>query len=290
MLLAVNIGNSSTQAGFFFQSGGEEPFIHRFPTHPLEGAREYFRELEDVIEKLGIGEQLERDGRAGMVDRPHMGALCSVVPSHNDVFLELIELMLGKYGGEKAEKAKKEKKAKQEEKPVIIDHKTAAGMRFDVENPAALGADRIASGYGAWKMYGGPVCVVDTGTATTLNFITADGLFLGGAIMPGLGLMRDSLQSGTAALPYVDLAVEQKKPRLAIGTNTSGSILSGIIYGTVGAISRIIEEAELLRLEKFKIALTGGYAGLIAPYLKRLDFHEPALALKGIRRICLAAL
>lgn len=275
MFLAVNIGNSSTQAGFF-PSAGQEPFVHRFPTHPLKSAQEYQRELEEEIEKLGIGEEL-------LSARPHMGALCSVVPSHNDVFLELLGLMLEKYGGEA-----KDLKNKNRKNVLVVSHKAAISMRFDVENPAALGADRIAAGYGAWKMYGGPVCVVDMGTATTLNFITSEGLFLGGAIMPGLGLMRDSLQSGTAALPYVELYGQQRSGA-AIGTNTTGAVLSGIIYGTAGAISRIIEEAELMRLEKFRIALTGGYAGFAAPVLKRLDFHEPALALKGIRQLCLAA-
>ncbi len=276
MILAVNIGNSSTQLGFF-HSGLEEPFIHRFPTHPLKSAQGYLLELEDVIERSGLGKI------TGTAEVPHMGALCSVVPTHNDVFLDLIGLLLERYGGGKRVKT------------LRIDHKTASGMKFDVENPAALGADRIAAGYGAWKMYGGPVCVVDMGTATTLNFVTADGLFLGGAIMPGVGLMRDSLQSGTAGLPYIDLGgvdlggglAGQQRPKTAIGTNTTGAILSGIIYGTGGAISRIIEEAELMRLEKFKIALTGGYAALVAPYLKRLDFHDPALALKGIRHICM---
>ena len=279
MLLAVNIGNSSTQLGFFHSALEEPFFVHRLPSHPLKSAREYFRELEEVIARSGL--------EAEMAAPPHTGALCSVVPTHNEVFLELAGLMLEKYGGTSKEETTKAKTKKKE--PWMVDHKAAAGMKFDLENPAALGADRIAESYGAWKIYGGPVCVVDTGTATTLNFITADGLFLGGAIMPGLGLMRDSLQSGTAALPYVDLAQGRQRLKTAIGTNTTSSILSGIIYGTVGAVARIIEEAELMRLERFKIALTGGHAGLVEPFLKRLDIHDPALALKGIRHICLAA-
>ncbi len=279
MIIAVNIGNSSTQVGFFQLAGGE-PFIHRFPAHPLKSAQEYLRELEEELEKYNFDLEYEP-----LAAPSHRAALCSVVPSHNDVFLELLELLIEKKGAGKSKTAKA--------KILIINHKTVRGMKFDVENPAALGADRIASSYGAWRMYGGPVCSVDMGTATTCNFVTAGGLFLGGAILPGLGLMRDSLQSGTAVLPYVEIAGLQKKDKQktlnAIGTNTTGSILSGIIYGTAGAISRIIEEAELMRLEKFKVALTGGYAGLVAPYLKRLDFHEPALALKGIRLICLEA-
>lgn len=270
MLMAVNIGNSSTRIGFFLFDG-QEPFVHRFPTHPLRSAREYFEELKAEFERYGFTAEQKK--------MPDAGALCSVVPSHNDVFLELLAMML-----------KTKEQGRKVNKPLIISHKTALGMKFDVENPAALGADRIAASYGAWKMYGGPVCVIDAGTATTVNFVTADGLFLGGAIMPGLGLMRDSLQSGTAGLPYVDIEADTtgKSPKAAIGTNTTGAILSGIIFGTAGAISRIIEEAELMRLEKFKVALTGGYAGLVAPCLKRLDFHEPALALKGIRLISIA--
>ncbi len=255
MFLAINIGNTSTYMGFF---EGEEPFIHRIPTHPLKSAAEYIHEIEQQLEKYGFEE------------RPDAAALCSVVPSHNDVFLEALGLILGK-----------------RKKPLLISHLAVPEMKFDVENPAGVGADRIAAGFGAWKLYYGPVCAVDMGTATTVNFVTAGGLFLGGSILPGAGLMRDSLQSATAGLPYVE--IERRAPSGAIGTNTTAAILSGIIYGTAGAISRIIEEAELERLMKFKVALTGGCAGLVAPYLKRLDFHEPALALKGIRLIHLRA-
>ncbi|MDA8326059.1 MAG: type III pantothenate kinase [Nitrospiraceae bacterium] len=257
MLLAINIGNTNTYMAFF---AGEEPFIHRVPTHPLKSAADYIQEIERQLEKYGFEE------------RPDAAALCSVVPSHNGVFLEALELILG---GKKARK------------PLVISHLVVPEMKFDVENPAGVGADRIAAAYGAWRLYGGPVCCVDMGTATTLNFVTSGGLFLGGSILAGAGLMRDSLQSATAGLPYVE--IERTQPSGPIGTNTTGAILSGIIYGTAGAISRIMEEAELERLMKFKVALTGGGAGLVAPYLKRLDFHEPALALKGIRLIHLRA-
>lgn len=256
MFIAINIGNTNTYAGFFMK---EEPFVRRMPTHPLKSAAEYILEMERELEKYGFPE------------RPDAAALCSVVPSHNEVFLEVLGMILGK-------KAKK---------PLVISHETVSGMTFDIENPAALGADRIAASYGAWKLLGGPVCAVDMGTATTVNFVTSSGLFLGGAILPGIGLMRNSLQSSTAMLPYTDL--DHPPPSGPIGTNTSGSILSGIIHGTAGAVSRIVEEAEMERLTKFKVALTGGCADLAAPYLKRLDFHEPALVLKGMRLIHLKA-
>ncbi len=257
MLIAINIGNTNTYIGFFMQ---EEPFIHRMPTHPLKSAAEYIQEMERELEKYDFPE------------RPDAAALCSVVPSHNEVFLEVLGMILG---------------GKKKVKPLVISHMAVPEMKFDVENPAAVGADRIAASYGAWKLFGGPVCAVDMGTATTVNFVTPAGLFLGGAILPGANLMRDSLQSATAALPYADL--DRGALSGPIGTNTTAAILSGIIYGSAGAISRIVEEAELERLMKFKVALTGGCAGLVAPHLKRFVFHEPALTLKGIRLIHLKA-
>ena len=253
MFIAINIGNTNTYVGFFMK---EEPFIHRMPTHPLRSAAEYIGEMERELEKYGFPE------------RPDKAALCSVVPSHNEIFLEVLGMILGK---------------KSKKRPLVVSHTTVPEMKFDVENPAALGADRIAASYGAWKLFGGPICAVDMGTATTANFVTSEGLFLGGAILPGATLMRDSLQSATAALPYADL--DHTPLSGPIGTNTTGAILSGIIYGLAGAVSRIVEEAELERLMKFKVALTGGCAGLVAPHLKRLDFHEPALTLKGMRLI-----
>lgn len=250
MLLTFSIGNTSISAGFFF--GGEEPMVLNLPTHPLRGPDEYRKEIENLLEKYSIPEI------------PKAGVLCSVVPSHTECIEKTLASICGK-------------------KPLIISHSIIKDMKFAHKNPGEPGPDRLAAAYGAWKLYGGPVAVIDMGTATTINFVTADGLFLGGAILPGVCLMGDSLNKGTAKLPIVELAYE--KPPNPMATTTSACILSGIIYGTAGAVGRLLEEAELERLEKFKVALTGGYSALVAPFLRRLDFHEPALVLKGMRLI-----
>ncbi len=258
MLIAINIGNSSINMGFF---EGEEPFVLQLPTQPLRGVQDYLGEIEKGLEKYGF------------TDRPGAAVLCSVVPTHTGTFEEALGLIVG---------ARK--------KPLVIGYRSTRDMKFAVETPGDLGADRIAAAYGAWKLYGGPVAVVDAGTATTVNFVSFDGVFLGGAILPGLTLMRDSLSTGTAKLPIVELErVERQKLLSPLGTTTSGSILAGIVYGTAGAVARVLEEAELVRLEKSRVVLTGGHADLLAPYLKRLDYREPALVLKGMRLIYLNA-
>ncbi len=247
MFITICAGNTSTYLGFF-EDG--EPIIKRLPTRPFKTVEEYRKAIDGAIEEFGL-------------PSPEAGVLTSVVPAITNPLKDALARASG--GG-----------------PVlVVSHRTVPEMKFAVKSPELVGADRISASYGAWKLYGGPVAVVDMGTATTINFVTADGTFLGGAILPGLILMRDSLKERTAKLPRVELS----KPGKPLGKDTEESILAGLVYGTSGAIGRIVEEAELERLESFKIALTGGYGDVIAPYLKRLDYREPALVLKGMAMI-----
>ncbi|MDA8173021.1 MAG: type III pantothenate kinase [Nitrospiraceae bacterium] len=255
--MAVDIGNTSISIGLFEK---EEPYIINLATHPLRSAEDYIHEIEKGLEKYGFPE------------RPDSAALCSVVSSHTEVFEKALSLICAKGNV-----------------PLIISHRVIKDMKFAVSVPAGVGPDRLASSYGAFKLYGGPVVSVDLGTATTLNFVSGDGAFLGGAILPGVGLMAKSLKEATSRLPFVDTGIEAPLIKEAIGRETSASILSGIVYGTAGAVGRILEEAEMERLEQFKVALTGGNSGLVAPFLKRIDYHEPALTLKGIRLIHMAS-
>lgn len=222
----------------------------RLATKPIRETTEFRSAIEKAIAEIGL-------------EKPDGGVISSVVPAYTEPMKAVLKEISG--GVE----------------PLVVSHRIIKDMKFAVRTPEALGPDRISAGYGAWKLFGGPIAVVDMGTATTVNFITAEGVFLGGAILPGVALMRDSLKERTAKLPRVEL---EKVPS-PLGTDTRESILSGVIYGTAGAVARIIEEAELERLEKFKLALTGGHSELIAPYLKRVDFLEPSLVLKGMRLI-----
>lgn len=240
------IGNTSIYIGFFVDS---EPLVARFPTKPLKNPEEYRQQLEAAMGDFGL-------------EGPRAGLLVSVVPALNEPFKDLLKKLTGR-------------------EPLVVGHKLIKDMKFAVKNPDLVGPDRIAASYAAWKLFGGPIAVVDMGTATTVNFVSLDGVFLGGAIMPGLALMRDSLKERTAKLPRVEL----ERPAHPMGTNTSESILAGLVYGTAGAIGRLIEEAEQERLERFQVALTGGHSDIIKPFLKKVDYHEPSLVLKGMKLI-----
>lgn len=170
--------------------------------------------------------------------------------------------------------------------PLILTHRTATGMRLDLDTPETLGADRIASSVAAIDLLGGPpVAVVDFGTATTVNFVRrakdATPVFAGGAIMPGMGLMSIALATGTAALPEVDITQRPEPP----GRGTASSILAGIAYANAGGVSRIIEEVSALDVTEYKIAITGGMMQYFRPLMGRVDLAEPDLVLRGLALI-----
>lgn len=165
--------------------------------------------------------------------------------------------------------------------PFITDCNSAHGLKLEVENPEEVGMDRIAGSAAAADMFGPPVVVVDFGTATTVNFVGESNTYKGGAILPGISLMGKSLVTGTARLPEV----MPEMPDSALGRDTVDSILSGIIYGTAGAVERIIAEVEAREGLKYKVVVTGGAHEHVLPALKRADHVEPALTLKGLRLI-----
>jgi type III pantothenate kinase len=155
------------------------------------------------------------------------------------------------------------------------------GLRLDVSTPESLGPDRIASAAAAFELFGAPVAVVDFGTATTVDFIKEEGVFSGGVIIPGVGLMLKSLSGETARLPQAGV----RRPESALGKDTEGCLLSGVVYGTAGAVERVIEEVEREEGLSYGVAVTGGYLDCIRPYLRRADYVEPDLTLKGLRMI-----
>ncbi len=165
--------------------------------------------------------------------------------------------------------------------PLVVDHESPHGLRLSVDRPEELGADRIAGAAAAASILGAPLAFVDFGTATTVNFISCGNVFAGGSILPGLRLMAGALSAETARLPMV----EPKADAPVLGKDTPGSILSGIIYGTAGAVERIIAEAEAVEDTKYRVCVTGGAMDLVAPHLGTVDFEEPNLTLKGLRVI-----
>jgi len=168
-------------------------------------------------------------------------------------------------------------------KPLFVEPGIKTGMPLLIDNPAELGADRAANGVAAFERYGGPCVVVDFGTATSFDVVSAKGEFLGGVIAPGLGISADALFSRAARLARVNI----KKPEKVIGTNTVTNLQSGIFYGYIGLVDGILERI----LEELDtpptVVATGGLANLIADDSKYITKVDHLLTLDGLRLIYL---
>ena len=150
------------------------------------------------------------------------------------------------------------------EPKIITSNSNFEDMGIKVEVPKEVGADRLVNAYGAKKLYNYPLIVIDIGSATTFDIVDANGDFIGGIIMPGIGLQIKSLAKNTSKLPIVKIGTTTR----TIGDNTENSILSGVIRGTANAIDGLIKECENELQDKPKIIITGGDADRISEYLK----------------------
>src|SRR5262250_1544713 len=154
-------------------------------------------------------------------------------------------------------------------KPLFIEPGVKTGMPVLYENPAEVGADRIVNGVAAFEKYGGPCIIVDFGTATTFDCVTAKGEYQGGVICPGIGISADALFSRTARLQRVDI----RQPARVIGTTTVGSLQSGLYYGYLGLVDGILERL-LEEMGHATVIATGGFAPLIgsaSKYIQQVD-------------------
>ena len=149
------------------------------------------------------------------------------------------------------------------------------------DNPKEVGADRIADAVAAFDLFGGPVVVVDFGTATTFEAISAKGEYLGGAIFPGIDISLDALFARAAALRRVELV----EPRHVIGRSTVESMQSGVIYGYTGLVDSMVTRIQDELNQKAAVVSTGGLSGLITPLSSTITHHEPWLTLHGLRLI-----
>ena len=248
MLIAVDIGNSSINIGYFADKG---LLVQRIDTHPLKDSGEYLSLIRNFL-------------RQNCVEKGSLGGIISsVVSSHTSVFSEVLKRLSGT----------------EETVLLTVSHEMNSGLTFRVPKPERVGTDRIANAVAAVELYGSPVAVADFGTATTITVVDREREFVGGSILPGLRLMNSALNAGTSQLKEV--AIEA--PLRALGVDTSECIRSGLFYGTAGAVERILKEIEEETGVSLKVVLTGGYARAVGRLLKRIHEVNSYLTLEGLR-------
>ncbi len=168
---------------------------------------------------------------------------------------------------------------------LVVSHALDLGLKNRYDDPRAVGADRLVNGLAAWKKARGAVVVVDFGTATTVDAVSGDGTYLGGAIAPGIGISTDALFRAAAKLPRVELLA----PPCALARNTQESIQAGLVFGYAGLtkelISRCAGEIESEFGQKPAVYATGGLAELIAPLVPQIERIEANLTLEGLKLI-----
>lgn len=250
MLIAIDIGNSSINIGYFTKTS---LIVQNINTIPLKNATEY----RGIISRFLSQNHLEKSGFKVIIS--------SVVQRHTSVLKQALNDLLGK----------------DKKKLMIVSHKMNTGLKFRIHNPKKLGTDRIADAVGACEIFNPPVAVLNFGTATTITIVDKHRNYIGGSIMPGLGLMNESLGIGTSRLKKIAL----KPPSAALGTDTTACISSGLFYGTAGATERILDEVENQTGAKFKVIITGGHGTSMDKFIQRHHKLDPNLTLKGLQII-----
>lgn len=249
MLFAVDIGNTTIQVGVF-----DGLSLRR--AWKMKSDRE---RTCDEYSLLIFGFFRAAEMEAKKVDA---GIISSVVPPLTPIFQTLCQQLF-------------------HVKPLVLGPGLKTGMPVLYENPAEVGADRVAAAVAAYEKFGGPVIVVDLGTATTFDAVSAQGEYLGGAIAPGVKISAEALTRHTAKLPRVELS----KPRRAIGRTTVASMHSGIYLGYIGLINHLVAEIKKELGGDAKVVATGGFANWIAGDVAVINYVEPYLVLEGLRII-----
>lgn len=189
--------------------------------------------------------------------------ICSVVPPAMHAIVNAIRKYIGK-------------------KPILVETGIKTGINIKYENPREVGSDKIVNAVGALKLYGGPLIIVDFGTATTFCAVSSGKDYLGGIICPGIKISVEALFEKAAKLPRIEIA----KPRYIIGRTTVSSMQSGIIYGFTGQADYIVNLMKReMKEEGIKVVATGGMAKLIAAESSTIDEVNPLLTLEGLKTI-----
>jgi len=168
-----------------------------------------------------------------------------------------------------------------DQEPLLVHHELKTGVKILYDDPQAVGADRIADAAAVQALYGGPACIIDFGTATTFNALSAAGEYLGGAIAPGIGISLDALFQRAAKLPRVEILA----PPSAIGRNTIHAMQSGLLFGYVSMVEGMIERFRVEMGKDMKVVATGGFSEMISVHTDAVQIIAPWLTLEGLRII-----
>jgi type III pantothenate kinase len=247
MLLAIDIGNTNVVLGVFEKEKLLENW--RVGTNPQITPDEYAMIFKDLFGFVG----LEFHQIKGVI-------ISTVVPP-------LLPVM--------AEMTRKYFKIE----PLVVTHETKTGITIKYDNPKEVGADRIVNAAAAYKHYGGPLIIVDFGTATTFCAVSKSGEYLGGAICPGIKISAEALFQRASKLPRVELA----KPAKVIGSDTVNAMQAGIIFGYAGLVDGIVERMKRELGSDARVVATGGLAELVSPETKTIQEVKPHLTLEGLR-------
>jgi type III pantothenate kinase len=249
MLLCVDVGNTNIVFGLY---RGDELAGHwRVSTDHQKMPDEYAVLVANLLELGGFG-------TADVAD----AIVASVVPPITDMLTEMLKSHFGL-------------------DPLVVGSGIKTGVSIRVDNPREVGADRIVNVAAAFPVYGGPACVIDFGTATTFDAMSAKGEYLGGAIAPGILIAAEALFMRTAKLPRIDL----QRPPAAIGCNTVDSMRSGVLFGYVSLVEGMVARFRRELGPEMRVIATGGLGRVIAQETTVIEHVDPWLTLKGLKLI-----
>lgn len=250
MILVIDVGNTNMTIGVY--DGEELMATFRMMTKTPRTSDEYGVMITTLLNTKGIS-----------VDQIEGTSVASVVP---DVMHSLTGGIMRYIGTN----------------PLIAGPGVKSGIKVVTENPRAIGADRIVDAVAAYEKYGGPVLVLDFGTATTYDFVTADGNFAAGITAPGIRISSEALWKQTAKLPNIEI----KKPRSILAQETISSMQAGLVYGQIGQTEYIINKVkEETGLKDLTVVATGGLGRLISDETDTINIYDSALTLDGLRII-----